>query len=119
MCSIGLRSGEYSGKNNKVCPFGEKRSCVSWRLWNDALSKTITDRSGSLCNKSVLAHSWKTSESIEHSQSETENNFLFSIAPIALIRPFSCQLWCPLHLFPFWLYPCVRGLETANPLSSK
>jgi len=53
---MGLRSGEYGGKNNKVCPFGEQRSCVSWPLWNDALSKTITDRSGSLCHKSVLAH---------------------------------------------------------------
>ena len=72
----------------RCVPFEIKRSCVSWRFWNDPLSKTITARSGSLCNKSVLAHSWKTSESIEHSQSETENNFLFSIAPIALIRPF-------------------------------
>lgn len=99
-CSMGLKSGEYAGRYSKSCPACLISFFVSSRLWNVALSITMTEFDGSLGSKSCSTHPVNTSAFMFTVNKAIVSRVLPSNAPIAFVRPLACQSWVPKHFFP-------------------
>ena len=86
-------------KPHTVCPSACNASSVSYRLWKEALSITITLHAGSSGSSISVAHVWKTSLSMLQSKAVKANGTVPHRAPItlvcALLHPDTPAHFCP------------------------
>jgi len=86
-CSMGLRSGEYAGRNTSVHPKDSARASSSGDLWKAALSSTITLPLG-IDGSSISAKYAKTMPPSQYPSKTTgHTSFPSREAEMTLVRP--------------------------------
>ena len=93
--SIGLRSGEYGGKNSIMCPALVIIFNISVFLWKVALSITITVTVFKLGSRKYFTQVVNTTVSILQVNNPIANKTLSIKAPMTLVRPLAPQSQTP------------------------